>query len=299
MAGVKISALPALGSPQLTDIYPTVQGGVTYKVTLAQISEQISSNPTVQLATTTALTATYNNGTAGVGATLINAGALAALSIDSVSVVAGDRILVKDQASTFQNGIYIVTTVGDGVTAWVLTRSGDYDEPSDIDQGDFFTIGAGSVNGKTQWIQTAVVTTIGTDPITFESNVVAGSGITKSNNTISSSGGGMATVEATGATQVISVNTRYIANRGGGVAFSLPATSAVGDIFSIVGKLGIWSITQGAGQQINVGSVSNTLGAAGTVTAANAGDSIKLCCITANTIWQVEGAPQSAGLVLA
>lgn len=299
MSGVKISALPLLATPQLSDIYPTVQTGVTYRVSLGQLSALINNNPDVRLATTGALTATYFNGASGVGATLTNATTLAALTIDSTSTVVGDRILVKDQAATLQNGVYVVTAVGDTFTNWVLTRATDYDEPMEINQGDFFTVGTGTVNGLTQWIETAVVSTIGTDPITFQSNIVAGSGITKTNNTIASSGGGMSTVVATSATQAIAVNTRYIANRGGGVAFSLPATSAVGDIFTIIGKLGTWSITQGAGQQVNVGPASNTLGAAGTVTAAAATDSIRLACITANTIWQVEGAPESAGLVLA
>jgi hypothetical protein len=116
---------------------------------------------------------------------------------------------------------------------------------------------------------------------------------------ISGSGGGLTWTEVTGATQVLAVSNGYISNRGGGVAFSLPATSAVGDVFSIVGKLGIWSITQGAGQQINVGAVSTTLGATGTLTSAAATDSANFVCITANTIWQVQGGPQTAGFVLA
>lgn len=185
MAGVKISALPALVGTTLADIYPTVQAGVTYKVTLAQLLEQSSTNQAVRLASTAALTATYANGTAGVGATLTNAGALAALTIDGVAVAASDRILIKNQASAFQNGVYTVTTVGDGATAWVLTRATDYDEAGDIDQGDSFTVGAGTVNAKTQWLQVdAGPFTMGTTAINFESNVVAGTGITKTNNTV-------------------------------------------------------------------------------------------------------------------
>lgn len=185
MAGVKISALPALLSTTLADIYPTVQSGVTYKVTLAQLLEHAVSNQAVRLATTGALTATYSNGTAGVGATLTNSGALAALSIDGTATVAGDRVLVKNQASALQNGVYTVTTIGDGVTAWILTRATDYDEAGDIDQGDFFTVGAGTANGKTQWLQVdAGPFTMGTTAINFESNVIAGTGITKTNNTV-------------------------------------------------------------------------------------------------------------------
>lgn len=135
------------------------------------------------------------------------------------------------------------------------------------------------------------------------STITAGTGVTITNGagsiTISTSGGGLTWSEVTTATQVISNNNGYIPNRGGGVAFSLPATAAQGSMFAIVGKLGTWSITQGAGQQILVGTTSTTLGAAGTLTSANATDSAQFICITANTIWQVLGGPQTAGFVLA
>lgn len=222
MAGVKISNLPAIAVPAASDIFPVVQAGVTYKETITQLGtllvpitggtmtgdlilntsapttglqaaskdyvDNAISSVTIQracrLATTGALTATYSNGASGVGATLTNAGAMAALSIDSVSTVIGDRILVKNQASTFQNGIYSVTTVGSGAVNWVMTRTTDFDTTSEIEAGDFFTVAFGTTNGLTQWIQTEVVATIGTDAILFQSNVVAGTGITKTNNTV-------------------------------------------------------------------------------------------------------------------
>lgn len=141
-----------------------------------------------------------------------------------------------------------------------------------------------------------------TGAIPVAASLSAGSNITITPGagtiTIASSGN-VTWTEATGATQAISDNNGYIANRGGGVAFSLPATSSVGDRFSIVGKSGVWSITQAAGQQINVGATASTLGVTGTCTAAAATDSASFVCITANTIWQVVGAPQSAGLILA
>lgn len=126
-----------------------------------------------RLATTTALTVTYANGTAGVGATLTNAGAQVALSIDGVAAIAGNLVLVKDQASTFQNGYYTVTDIGSGATNWILTRSVNYDQPSEINPGDIFVITAGTANANTSWIETATVVTVGTDPITFSQYSVA------------------------------------------------------------------------------------------------------------------------------
>ena len=55
------------------------------------------------------LTVTYDNGTAGVGATLINAGTQAALVIDGVTMVVNDRVLIYEQTDQTQNGVYTVT----------------------------------------------------------------------------------------------------------------------------------------------------------------------------------------------
>ena len=123
--------------------------------------------PGVQAATTANLTATYNNGTAGVGATLTNSGAMAAFAVDGYSASLNDRILIKNQTSTFQNGIYTVTTVGSGAANWVLTRATDYDTTSQIKPGDLTVIENGTVNKNASYLETAVVVTIGTDAITF------------------------------------------------------------------------------------------------------------------------------------
>lgn len=118
-------------------------------------------------ASTTALTVTYNNGASGVGATLTNAGVQATFALDSVSPPLNSRVLIKNQASSLQNGVYTVTDVGSGATNWVLTRATDYDSSAEITPGDFILIDFGTVNTATAWIQTATVTTVGTDPITF------------------------------------------------------------------------------------------------------------------------------------
>jgi hypothetical protein len=73
------------------------------------------------------LNATYNNGAAGVGATLTNAGTQVALVLDGVTVSVADRVLVYEQTNQTQNGIYVVSNVGSGSTNWVLTRATDAD----------------------------------------------------------------------------------------------------------------------------------------------------------------------------
>ncbi len=118
-------------------------------------------------ASTVALTVTYANGASGVGATLTNAGVQAAIQLDGVSPNVGQRVLIKNQASSLQNGIYTVTTVGSGATNWVLTRATDYDTPSEVAPGDLVILTGGTTQSQSSWIETATVAAIGTDPITF------------------------------------------------------------------------------------------------------------------------------------
>lgn len=116
---------------------------------------------------TVALTVTYDNGTAGVGATLTNADTQAAISLDGVSPTVGQRVLIKNQASALQNGIYTVTIVGDGATNWVLTRATDFDTPTEIQPGDLVVLTGGTTQAQSSWLQTDTVTTVGTDSVTF------------------------------------------------------------------------------------------------------------------------------------
>lgn len=131
------------------------------------VAQGISVQGACRVGTTGALTVIYDNGAAGVGATLTNDSTQDFISLDGVSLDSGDRVLVKNQASTFQNGIYIVTNIGSGATNWILTRATDYDLVSQINPGDLVIITAGTTLSKSSWIETAIVTAIGTDPIVF------------------------------------------------------------------------------------------------------------------------------------
>jgi hypothetical protein len=128
----------------------------------------------VLVATTGNLTATYNQpggAGVGVGATLTNSGAQAALSIDGVSMNVADRVLVWQQTTALQNGIYTVTTVGDGSTNWVLTRATDADEagegsPDSLGGGDYFFVQSGTTQGFFAFV------CVNTDPITFGTSAI-------------------------------------------------------------------------------------------------------------------------------
>jgi hypothetical protein len=120
------------------------------------------------LATLTGDIVNYNNGTAGVGATLTLDTALTTL--DGVTLANGNRILVKNEATAAWNGIYVWATGGT-----VLTRSIDYDTPADISAGSFVFISEGTLYAGTGWVETDVVTTVGTSPIDFTQFSGAGS----------------------------------------------------------------------------------------------------------------------------
>lgn len=141
---------------------------------------------TVDRASAAALPAvTYANGTGGVGATL-TADANGALTIDGTAVSVSEVILIKNQASTLQNGIYTVTATGDGSNPFILTRNTEFDEAAEIEDGVCVAVGLGTANADTLWLQTAQVVTVGTDAITFISagtNIIeAGDGLSKTGN---------------------------------------------------------------------------------------------------------------------
>ena len=158
------------------------------------VQQGLDVKESVRVATVTSagdLGATYDNGTAGVGATLTGQESpQVALQIDGVSLNANDRVLVKDQTDAKQNGIYEVTTVGDGSTDWVLTRTNDADTPSDLSGGTFTFVEEGTANADNGYVFTHNgQPTIGTDNLTVSQfsgagQITAGDGLTKSGNTI-------------------------------------------------------------------------------------------------------------------
>lgn len=226
-------------------------------------------------ASTVALTATYGNGASGVGATLTNGGVQAAISLDGVSPTVGQRVLIKNQASTFQNGIYTVTIVGSGATNWVLTRASDYDTPADIAPGDLVILTGGTTQTQSSWVETAMVATIGTDPVIFVQftaslpvNVPSGGTGVTSFTAYSPIVGGTTT---TGSLQSISLGVAGTLYQSAGVGAlpgftttTYPATNAINTIMyassaNVLGSIAAANssvmITSGAG----VPSMSTTL----------------------------------------
>lgn len=135
------------------------------------------------VATTANLVGVYLNGASGVGATFTYT-ATGTNVIDGVTLALGNRVLVKNQSTTFQNGIYSVTTAGALGIAGVLTRTADFNESADIDSGDTIFVTSGTANTSTTWTYNGVSGPImGTDAITFvqisgPGSITSGNGIT-------------------------------------------------------------------------------------------------------------------------
>lgn len=75
---------------------------------------------------------------------------------------------------------------------------------------------------------------------------------------------------------------------GGALVLSLPAISSVGEIVEVVLKGATsWQITQAAGQSIELGNATTTVGIGGSLTSTSQGDSLRMVCMTANLTWVV------------
>ena len=203
----------------------------------------------VEAATTGNLTPVlYSNGAAGVGATITNNGTQVALVIDGVTVNTNDRVLVKNQTVSIQNGIYVVSNTGSPSTNWVLTRSSDADnsaDPSEMSQGDFVFVCGGGTQGNTGWVEIlsgsgpSGYIVIGTDAIQYSQfsgagQYSAGTGLTLSGTTFSITNTAVSAGSYGSSTQasVITVNAQGQLTSASSVTISgvTPGGSAGGDL---------------------------------------------------------------------
>jgi len=169
---INLGALPIAGGTMTGQLILNATPTDPLAAVTKQYADAISAGlnfkqPCYAATTGSNLNATYSNGSSGVGATLTNAGANAAFTLDGTSPALNSRILVKDQTTQADNGIYSLTTVGNGSTPWVLTRTTDYDTTVQIYPGNFVLITAGTANENSGWIQVNTISTIGTDAISF------------------------------------------------------------------------------------------------------------------------------------
>lgn len=190
------------------------------------IHDPVQAGTTATLASITGGTVTYNNGTAGVGATLTLSVALTVL--DGYTLATGDRVMVKNEATAANNGVYTINAA-----KTVLTRATDCDTPAELNGGDFFFIQNGTVLDNTGWVVIDPVTTIGTTPVVFAQfsgagTYTAGNGLTLTANQFSVNNGTGLTFSGSALTIDTSVVVRkYATDIGNGSSTSITVTHSL------------------------------------------------------------------------
>lgn len=250
-----------VGSKRITSVAePTQSTDAATKNYVDSVAQGLHVHGPVAAATTGTLssltsggTVTYANGTLGVGATLTLQNGLT--SLDGYTLQNGDRILVKNQATQAHNGIYTWATGGT-----VLTRATDSDTAAENAGGDFCFVVNGSVYGDTGFVQTEVVTTMGTSNIIYAQfsgagTYVAGNGLTLTGSTF----------DVGGTANRISVSSDAI-----DIASTYVGQTSITTLGTI--GTGVWNGTAIgnaylANSAVTVNGTSISLGASGTITA--------------------------------
>jgi phage-related tail fiber protein len=116
-------------------------------------------------------------------ATTANITLSATQTVDGVALIAGDRVLVKDQSTAAANGIYVVAA-----GAWV--RSTDADSSPKVTGGMFTFVEEGTANADSGWVLTTnAPITLGTTSLAFTQfsgagQITAGAGLARTGNTL-------------------------------------------------------------------------------------------------------------------
>ena len=167
-------------------------------------------------------------------------------TIDGISAIAGDRVLVKNQSTASQNGLYVVNA-----GAW--TRTVDADQNAEVTSGLFTFIEEGTINASSGWIlTTANPIAVGSTSLNFSQfsgagQITAGSGLTKSGNTlnIGANADGSIIVNADDIQVGVLATDVQHGNRGNGSLHSI-ATTSVNGFMSASDKTKLDSISTGA-----------------------------------------------------
>lgn len=146
------------------------------------------------------------------GASTGNVANLASFTVanDGVTLVAGDRVLLKDQSTASQNGIYVVGTVGSGTAP--LTRATDFDAAAEVKPNALVAVAAGTLGANTMWQLTiSSAPTIGSTSLTFaqvyNATQTTAAGITIAKRTVT-----VAEASLSGTSQAVNIGTALPAN---------------------------------------------------------------------------------------
>ena len=246
---------------------PSSSTDIVNKSYADSIAAGVNFHAAAQYATTAALPAnTYNNGTSGVGATLTG-NAVGTLTIDSYTLVSGDvgkRLLIKNEATQANNGVYTLTQAGTAGLPYILTRATDYDTSgagtNEVDQGDLILVINGTTNANTSWVQqTPLPITIGTTAIVFIQfaaiqTYTAGTGLTLTTNQFSITAVGTAGTYGSASTvPVITTNAQGQVSSVTNTAIAISGGAVSGNIAGSAGSV-VNALTAGTGITLSSGT---------------------------------------------
>lgn len=197
---------------------------------------------------------------------------------DGVTVAVGERLLVKDQASTFQNGIYTLTAAGSGAAPWVLTRAVDANTAAELSDATVLvaggTTGIGDIYTQVNTLadltaaaQSYVKTGEGQTQFTSDGTTIELVGnsfriaATAAGNGLSGGGGSALAVNVSTGLEISSDNVRIAAHSAGGL------TGGAGSALAV---------NTGSGLEISSNTVRIATGAAGTGLSGGGGSALSV-----------------------
>jgi hypothetical protein len=144
---------------------------ITYVTTVDKLpSPDTGRKMPVRAATSAALADayTYDNGLDGYGATLTKTTNGAFPAQDGITLVVGERILLKNQATAAHNGLYVLLQLGDGSNPWILLRAPDASTAESMPPSVEVAVQEGTINADSVWnLTTNGPLVIGTTGLTF------------------------------------------------------------------------------------------------------------------------------------
>jgi len=180
---IAASQTVSMGSNKITNVTdPTADQDAATKAYVDAVKTGLDVKGSVRVATTA-------NGT--LASAFANS-----QTVDGVSLSTGDRVLIKNQSTGSENGIYTVNASG------APTRATDFDSNSEVTGGAFTFIEEGTINSDSGWVMSNNgAVTVGTTALAFvqfsgAGQISAGAGMTKSGNTLDVIGGTGITVAA-------------------------------------------------------------------------------------------------------
>ena len=213
----------------------------------------IAAVESVAVATTANLTGTYANNTPGTTASTFTITATGTLTIDGYLTVLGDRILLKNQSTALQNGIYAITTAGAVGVSAVLTRDNDSDTINKI-AGKPVSVGLGTTNGGTQWVNANKTTdTLGTTSIVYNQSLNSASTTSSLTSFGTNATLTTPTINVINATSATSTSAALFSNiTTGTIAISANSSSAAATLNILTGA------TTSGTKTINIGTNGTT-----------------------------------------